>query len=111
MAYYFNELGVEPKEIFPGVFQQVLSGRSTDEKMMLVRYFIKEGAVFLKHSHPHEQHGFMIEGEAEFKIGGYKKTIGAGEGYIIPGGVEHGAVFSKDSIILDVFSPPRKDFL
>ena len=111
MTHYFNELGVEPKEILPGVFQQVLSGRDRDEKMMLVRYYIKAGAVFPQHSHPHEQHGFLVEGEAEFEIGGVKKIIEAGEGYVIHGGVEHGAVFRKDSIILDVFSPPREDFL
>ena len=111
MTFYFNELAIEPKEILPGVFQQVLSGKKENEKMMLVRYFIKAGSIFPQHSHPHEQHGFMIEGEAEFEIGGAKKIVGTGEGYIIPGGVEHGAVFNKDSVVLDVFSPPREDFL
>ena len=111
MTHYFNELSIEPKEILPGVFQQVISGREDDQKMMMVKYFIKEGAVFPQHSHPHEQHGLMVEGKAEFDIGGVKRIIGAGEGYVIPGGVEHGAVLRKDSIILDFFSPPREDFL
>ncbi len=110
MTHYFNELAIESKEILPGVFLQILSGRGENEKIMLVRYFIKAGAIFPRHSHLHEQHGFMMEGEAEFEIGGERSIVSAGQGYIIPGGVGHGAVFNKDSIVLDIFSPPRDDF-
>ena len=109
--YYFDEKDVEPKEIIPGVFQQVLSGRDENEKLMMVRYVIKAGSIFPSHSHPHEQVGIMVEGEADFDIGGEKKHIGSGEGYSISGNVEHGAVFTKDSIVIDVFHPPREDFI
>lgn len=111
MEYYFDSNEIEKKEILPGVFQQILSGSSKDETMMVVRYIIKEGAVFPEHEHPHEQHGYLIEGEADFIIGGVKKRTKTGDGYIIPGNVLHGAVFLKDSIVIDVFSPPREDFL
>ncbi len=111
MTHYFDQSEVTSKEILPGVFQQVLSGRAQDEKMMMVRYFIKEGSVFPEHEHPHEQQGIMIKGEADFIIGGEKRRTKTGDGYIIPGNVLHGAVFLKDSIVIDVFSPPREDFL
>ncbi len=111
MTYYFDQSEIEQKEIIPGVFQQILSGRTHDEKMMMVRYIIKEGSVFPEHAHPHEQHGIMIEGEADFIIGGEKKRTRTGDGYIIPGNVLHGAVFLKDSIVIDMFDPPREDFL
>ena len=57
------------------------------------------------------QSGIMIEGEAEFTLGDEVKIIGAGDAYSIPPDVPHGAKFTKASIVVDAFYPPRQDFL
>ena len=46
-----------------------------------------------------------------FKIGEEEREIGAGYGYIIPGGVQHSMTVLEDSLIVEVFSPPREGYV
>ena len=81
------------------------------ERLMMVRVEIDPRAEVPLHTHPHEQGGIVLEGEADMTIGGETRTVRAGDGYLIPGGVEH-AVVGNDapSVFLDVFSPPREEY-
>ena len=47
----------------------------------------------------------------EFRLGNEKKTCGPGDLAVIPGGVEHEAWFPEDAEVVDIFAPPREDFL
>jgi len=47
----------------------------------------------------------------EFRLGTEKRTCGPGDVVVIPGGVEHEAYFPEDTEVIDVFAPPREDFL
>jgi quercetin dioxygenase-like cupin family protein len=68
-------------------------------------------AVVEDHSHPHEQMGFMLEGEAEFIVCGERKIVRAGEMWRIPGGVVHKVIAGDKPVkALDVFYPIRDDY-
>jgi quercetin dioxygenase-like cupin family protein len=63
------------------------------------------------HSHPHEQIGYVVEGQVEMNIGGEKAILHKGDSYCAPSNVPHGALILMPTIIIDTFSPPREDYL
>ena len=78
---------------------------------MIVWWSVKSGAHAAAHSHPHEQIVWMLKGRMEFRIGSERKMCRPGDIAVIPGGVEHEAWFHEDTEVIDVFAPPREDFL
>lgn len=72
---------------------------------------IPAGGVVDWHSHPNEQMGIMIKGQAIFYVGDEEKTLGPGDFYFIPGGVKH-RVVALDEVAqaLDVFYPIRPEY-
>jgi len=81
------------------------------EKAMIVWWTVKAGARAAAPKHPHEQIFWMLKGKMEFRLGGETRTVGPGELAVIPGGVEHEAYWPEDTDVIDVFAPPREDFL
>jgi quercetin dioxygenase-like cupin family protein len=95
-------------KIFPGV--EVAT--CTAEKMMLSLATLEPHAVVEEHSHPHEQVGIVLEGEAIFTIGDEEKRLGPGDIFRIPGNVRHKVIaLDKPFKALDVFYPIREDYL
>ncbi len=93
--------------IFPGVDIYTTHG----EHAMLSLVEMQPHAVVEEHSHPHEQLGMMLEGEAEFIIGGESRIVRAGEMWRIPGGVKHKVIAGERPVkALDVFYPIREDY-
>ncbi len=93
--------------IFPGVDIYTTCG----DEMMLSLVEMEPRAVVEEHSHPHEQMGLMLEGEADFTIGGQQMRVTAGQMWRIPGGVPHKVVAGPRAVrALDVFHPPREDY-
>jgi quercetin dioxygenase-like cupin family protein len=93
--------------IFPGVRIATCAA----DKMMLSHVDLEPHALVAEHSHPHEQIGMVLEGEAIFHIGGEEKRLKAGDMYRIPGGVKHRVVaLEKPVRALDVFYPVREDY-
>jgi len=76
-----------------------------------VWWTIKAGAHAAAHRHPHEQVFIMLSGRMEFRLGDERRTCVKGDLCVIPGGVEHEAWFPEDTQVIDVFAPPREDFL
>lgn len=94
--------------IFPGVHIATCAG----EKTMLSVVDLDPNSVVEEHSHPHEQVGMLLEGEAVFTIGGESKTLKAGDLYRIPGNVLHKVVAgAKPGKALDIFHPIRQEYL
>jgi quercetin dioxygenase-like cupin family protein len=98
---------VPEEQVTPLIRRRIVTG----EKEMIVFWRMKAGAHAAAHRHPHEQIFFMLSGQMEFRLGDEKRTCGPGEAGVIPGGVEHEAWFTEDTEVIDVFSPPREDFL
>jgi len=81
------------------------------DKEMVVWWSMKAGAHAAAHKHPHEQVFWVLKGKMEFRLGDDKRACGPGDVGVIPGGVEHEAWFPEDTEVVDVFAPPREDFL
>jgi len=107
LRYFVDKKECVHHQIFPGVDIFTASG----EQMMLSLVEMQPHAVVEKHSHPHEQMGLMLEGEADFTIGGEQLRVVAGQMWRIPGGVPHKVVaLDRPVRALDVFHPPREDY-
>jgi quercetin dioxygenase-like cupin family protein len=81
---------------------------------MMAHVFLDEGAVVPKHSHDNEQFTYILSGALRFWIGedGEREMVlGAGEVLHIPSGVPHRAQALEDTLDLDIFCPPRTDWL
>ena len=80
------------------------------EKMTLSVVDMEPHAVIDEHSHPHEQIGYMVEGEAEFIIEGKSFHVRAGQMWRLPGGVAHKVIAGDRPMrAIDVFYPVRED--
>ncbi|HEX4470254.1 MAG TPA: cupin domain-containing protein [Gemmatimonadaceae bacterium] len=86
----------------------------TGDRMMLAHVYLKKGCVVPKHSHENEQFTYILEGALRFWIGEDEKeevVVRAGEVLHIPSNVLHKAEALEDTLDVDVFSPPREDWL
>ena len=86
----------------------------TGERMMLAHVYLKKGCIVPKHSHENEQLTYILEGALKFSIGedgSEEITVSAGEVLLIPSNVPHRALALEDTLDVDVFSPPRQDWL
>lgn len=84
---------------------------SYDKNLMLVVVEFKKGSVGYVHKHYHTQLSYLISGSFEVQIGDEKKIQKAGDSYFILPDIEHGVVALEDSVLLDVFTPHREDFV
>ena len=86
----------------------------TGDRMMLAHVYLKQGCIVPKHSHENEQFTYILEGVLRFWIGEDEKeevVVRAGEVLHIPSNVPHKAEALEDTLDVDVFSPPRQDWL
>jgi len=86
----------------------------TGERMMLAHVYLKKGCIVPKHSHDNEQLTYILEGALKFWIGddgAEEITVHAGEVLLIPSNVPHKAEALEETLDVDVFSPPRQDWL
>ncbi len=86
----------------------------TGERMMLAHVYLKKGCIVPKHSHENEQLTYILEGALRFWIGEDQQeeiVVNAGEVLHIPSNVPHKAEALDDTLDVDVFSPPRQDWL
>lgn len=82
------------------------------ERTMLARLTLRRGAIVPLHSHENEQVTYILEGALRFTLGnGRVITVGAGEVLVIPSNLPHSAEALEDTIDLDVFTPPRADWI
>ncbi|MGH9644093.1 MAG: cupin domain-containing protein [Terriglobales bacterium] len=79
--------------------------------IMLARVFLKKGCIVPEHSHPNEQVTYILEGALKFWIDGREIIVKAGEVLTIPPNMPHKAEAVEDTDDLDVFTPPRADWM
>jgi len=78
---------------------------------MLVRWEFLKGAVATRHSHPHEQIVVMVQGRLRLFVGDAETVMATGDIVVIPPNTPHEAHALEDTVVIDIFSPPREDFL
>jgi quercetin dioxygenase-like cupin family protein len=86
----------------------------TGERMMLAHVYLKKGCIVPKHMHENEQLTYILEGALRFWIGEDGKeelVVRAGEVLHLPSNVPHRAEALEDTLDVDVFAPPRQDWL
>jgi len=81
------------------------------QKMMLARILLKKGCIVPQHSHHNEQLTYVLEGALKFWIDGREIVVHAGEVLCIPSHMPHKAEALEDTVDLDVFNPPRADWI
>ena len=81
------------------------------QDIMVARVLLKKGCVVPMHSHHNEQITYILEGALKFEIDGKQITVAAGEVLCIPPNMPHRATALEDTVDLDVFSPPRADWI
>jgi quercetin dioxygenase-like cupin family protein len=93
-------------ELAPGVTMRPLFG----EGAMLNLLEFEPGARVPVHDHPHEQLGYVLEGELALEIDGVEHRLRPGDAYRIAGGTPHAAWADGPCAVLDVFHPVREDY-
>ena len=85
----------------------------TADRMMLAHVYLEKGCIVPQHSHENEQLTYILSGALKFWIGEEKREqiVRAGEVLVIPSNVLHMAEALEDTLDVDIFDPPRQDWL
>jgi len=86
----------------------------TGDQVMLAHVYLKQGCVVPKHSHENEQFTYILEGALRFLVGdagAEEIVVRAGEVLHLPAHVPHEAHALEDTLDMDIFYPPRADWL
>ena len=94
-------------EVADGIVRRMLACGS---RCQMIRFELAQGANIPSHVHPHEQIGYLAKGRLLMNVGGEEFELLEGEGYTVEPNVEHSVEVLEDSIAIDVFAPPRKDY-
>jgi quercetin dioxygenase-like cupin family protein len=81
------------------------------DTMTVARLYLAKGAVVPRHSHPNEQISTVESGSLRFLFDDGETVASQGESMQIPGGAPHSVEALEDSVALDLFSPPREDWI
>lgn len=90
--------------LLPGITASVARG----QQLSAVLYSLDAGAVVPAHEHENEEFGQVIRGSLELQIAGRTTVLTAGEGFLVPGDVPHGARAGDQGCeLLECYAPPR----
>jgi quercetin dioxygenase-like cupin family protein len=103
--YEWNQ--VEKEQLSPTFARQVIHS----DTMTVARVYLQKGCSVPEHSHHNEQISMMEQGSVKFVMGGQELVLRAGQILRIPPNVPHSAEALEDSIAVDLFSPPREDWI
>src|SRR6202045_4289370 len=104
---YIAWKNVEREKMNPLIDREMVWG----EKLMLARVLLKKGGHVPLHQHHNEQVTYILEGALRFVVGGKEVVVRAGEVLCIPPNMPHEAWAQVDTVDLDIFNPPREDWL
>jgi quercetin dioxygenase-like cupin family protein len=104
---YLRWKDVELEKLNPLLDRQLVVGQN----IMLARVLLKKGSHVPMHHHVNEQVTYVLDGALKFRIDGEEIVVRAGEVLCIPSNMPHEAWALEDTVDLDVFDPPRADWL
>ena len=84
---------------------------ASEKRTNLCEFKLKKGHRLPAHNHPYEQTGMLLSGKLNFRIDGDWFLAGPGDSWSIPENVEHEVEIMEDSLVVEVFSPIRPDYL
>ncbi|WP_063345766.1 cupin domain-containing protein [Vibrio jasicida] len=105
--FVFNK-DIALEDLGDGIKRKVLA---YSDNMMSVEVYFDKGAVGALHSHPHEQITYVLSGQFEFTIGNETKVVKAGDALYKQPNIIHGCTCLSEGVLLDNFTPMRKDFV
>ena len=109
-ARHFRWDDMPMEEVKEGLGRRVVTG----ERMMLAHWYMVRGTVVPRHAHDNEQIAHVLDGALRLRLGddeGEEVIVRAGEVLHIPSGLPHSALALEDTLVTDVFCPPRQDWL
>jgi quercetin dioxygenase-like cupin family protein len=106
-AKYTKWNDVEVESLNSLIGRQMVVGTN----VMVARVLLKKGAVVPMHSHHNEQVTYILEGALRFSIDNQIITVSAGEVLCIPPHMPHEALALEDTVDVDIFNPPRQDWI
>jgi len=95
------------EELNPLLQRQFVVG----QEIMVARVLLKKGCIVPEHSHHNEQLTYILDGALKFWIDGREIVVHSGEVLCIPAHMPHKAEALEDTVDLDVFNPPRADWI
>lgn len=95
-------------EAAAGVFRKTLVH---GERTLMTEFRLLKGHTLPKHSHPHEQTGYLVSGHIVLTVDGTPYDMRPGDSWIVLPDLEHSAQVIEDSVAVEVFSPVREDYL
>ena len=98
---------MEQEQVNPTFGRRAIHGAN----LTVARLELKRGGTVPEHSHVNEQISMVESGALKFFIGGSEQIVRAGEVLVIPPHMPHGVEVLEDSVVVDVFSPLREDWL
>jgi quercetin dioxygenase-like cupin family protein len=107
MLKYIRWQDVELEKLNPLLDRQIVVGKD----VMLSRVLMKKGCIVPLHSHVNEQITYILEGALKFWIDDKEIVVHAGEVLCIPSNMPHKAEAIADTVDLDIFNPPREDWI
>jgi len=82
-----------------------------NEKLFLAEHRMEKGWIGARHSHPHDQIVYVVSGRLRVTCGDNPFEVGAGDSFVVRGGIEHQAAAIEPSVVIDVFTPIRDDYI
>lgn len=107
-ASVFMRDTIPQKDLGNGLKRRVLA---YTENLMIVEVHFDTDAVGTRHTHPHTQCTYILDGEFMFDINGEWKRLQKGDSVSFEPDVPHGLKCVKEGTLLDIFTPMRKDFI
>jgi unsaturated pyranuronate lyase len=98
---------IPAEQINPSISRQFITG----DRVTVARFELKRGGIVPMHAHENEQVSFVLDGALKFKIDGREIIVRGGEVLQIPGTVPHEVEVLEDTLVVDVFSPIRQDWI
>lgn len=81
------------------------------ERTLMTEFLLTKNSILPEHSHPYEQTGYLVKGHILLKVGDAQQDTHPGDSWCIPADVPHGAQIIEDSVAIEIFSPPREDYI
>ena len=110
LTQHFRWQDLPLETLSPTISRKLITG----DRMMIAHVYLKKGAHVPRHQHENEQLTYILEGALRFRIGedlSEEQIVRAGEVLFIPSNVWHEAEAIEDTLDVDVFNPPRQDWL